>query len=145
MTKTEQLEERIRKTPLLERLKESRVMVGKMCSEGRSPKMSIPAQPYDEDMFICTTLKDAEAQLEQPIPMLLFCPRCGTQHVDAPEPERGWENPPHKSHQCHNEACVDGNGRRTVWRPADVPTTGVANIQTRGSDDTFGVAKNALG
>lgn len=65
----------------------------------------------------------------QPIPMVLHCPRCRTQHVDAPEPERGWTNPPHKSHLCH--------GCGLVWRPADVPTTGVAATQTRGSADTW--------
>jgi hypothetical protein len=62
-----------------------------------------------------------------PIPMILFCPRCGIQHFDAPEPERGWTNPPHRSHLC--ASCG------TIWRPADVTTTGVAKIETRGSAD----------
>ncbi|KVO11763.1 hypothetical protein WJ73_19655 [Burkholderia ubonensis] len=65
--------------------------------------------------------------------MLLFCPRCGTQHIDAPEPardgENGWDNPPHRSHKCH--AC------ETVWRPADVATVGVASIETHGKADTW--------
>ncbi|VWC53833.1 hypothetical protein BLA9940_02106 [Burkholderia aenigmatica] len=82
-----------------------------------------------------------------PIPMLLFCPRCGTQHVDAPETEPGrlissgpnagravapnvtWNNPPHRSHLCH--ACG------IVWRPADVATVGVKSIETRGKADTW--------
>ncbi|RQS85137.1 hypothetical protein [Burkholderia seminalis] len=82
-----------------------------------------------------------------PIPMLLFCPRCGTQHVDAPETEPGrlissgpnagravapkvtWDNPPHRSHLCH--ACG------IVWRPADVATVGVESIETRGKADTW--------
>jgi len=82
-----------------------------------------------------------------PIDMLLFCPKCGVQHVDAPETERGrlissgpnagravapkvtWENPPHRSHLCH--ACG------TIWRPADVPTNGVASIGTQGKADTW--------
>jgi hypothetical protein len=79
--------------------------------------------------------------------MLLFCPQCNAQHVDAPETERNyqarlsnampaelgprWTNPPHKSHLCHN--C--GN----VWRPADVATNGVAEIKTRGTRDTWSV------
>jgi hypothetical protein len=63
-----------------------------------------------------------------PVPMLLFCPRCGTQHIDAPEPDTGWTNPPHRSHKC-NCGCI--------WRPADVPTDGVVSIRTRGSADTW--------
>lgn len=85
-----------------------------------------------------------------PIPMILFCPNCGVQHVDEPErctlgvgcdetgicyasahdvPEKcaAWKNPPHRSHLCV--------GCDHVWRPADVCTTGVAEIQTRGMID----------
>ncbi|MCA8326238.1 helix-turn-helix domain-containing protein [Burkholderia cepacia] len=83
------------------------------------------------------------AQQPEPIDMLLFCPECGEQHVDAPEPADAdidvdgtvisstdeWTNPPHRSHLCH--ACG------TIWRPADVPTNGVASIQTRGKADTW--------
>jgi len=72
---------------------------------------------------------EAALQSAAPIPMLLFCPRCGMQHIDAPSPEEGWINPPHRSHKC--AAC------RTVWRPADVATTGVAEILTRGSSDDW--------
>lgn len=64
-----------------------------------------------------------------PIPMVLHCPACGLQHIDAPEPENGWENPPHKSHLCH--------GCSTVWRPAEVATTGVASLSGIGSNDTW--------
>jgi hypothetical protein len=64
-----------------------------------------------------------------PVPMLLFCPKCGLQHVDAPDEAKGWHNPPHRSHLCA--------GCGTIWRPADVPTTGVDQIGTRGSSDTF--------
>jgi len=64
-----------------------------------------------------------------PIDLLLWCPRCLKLHVDAPDPATGWTNPPHRSHLCHN--CG------TVWRPADVPTNGVAAIATRGEADTF--------
>jgi NTP pyrophosphatase (non-canonical NTP hydrolase) len=61
------------------------------------------------------------------VPMLLFCPRCAEQHVDAPQPEKGWENPPHRSHLCG--ACGH------VWRPADVATTGVQVLDTAGARD----------
>ncbi|WP_238400610.1 hypothetical protein [Burkholderia thailandensis] len=75
----------------------------------------------------------------KPLDMLLFCPKCGVQHIDHAEPavehEHGavefgaWDNPPHRSHLCH--ACG------TIWRPADVPTNGVAAIATRGKADTW--------
>lgn len=63
-----------------------------------------------------------------PVPMVLHCPACGTQHVDAPEPERQWTNPPHRSHLCHS--CGH------VWRPADVATVGVDAIATKGKADS---------
>lgn len=68
-----------------------------------------------------------------PIPMVLHCPKCGEQHVDAPEPEAGWHNPPHRSHKCHY--CG------TIWRPADVPTNGGQAVATRGSADTWSPGK----
>ena len=98
---------------------------------------------------ISTVLSFARALLAskpavmQPIDMLLFCPDCGTQHIDAPEEREidkgshidivcNWTNPPHRSHLCH--AC------ETIWRPADVPTNGVASITTKGKADTWGAA-----
>lgn len=68
-----------------------------------------------------------EASEAAPINMLLWCPNCHHQHVDAPDAD--WTNPPHRSHLCH--ACG------TVWRPADVETNGVVWIETRGSKDTW--------
>lgn len=62
------------------------------------------------------------------IDMVLHCPVCGLQHIDAPEPANGWTNPPHKSHLCH--------GCKHIWRPADVPTNGVETIKTRGDKDS---------
>jgi hypothetical protein len=95
-----------------------------------------------------------------PIPMILHCPNCHTQHIDEPEkhvvdecPATGitcnigkygpngekqckycgspphWTNPPHRSHKCSH--C------KIVWRVADVATTGVAGINTRGEKDTL--------
>lgn len=60
-----------------------------------------------------------------PVDMLLFCPNCTEQHIDAPHGT--WTNPPHKTHEC--QRC----GYR--WRPSDVPTNGVASIKTSGSTD----------
>lgn len=67
---------------------------------------------------------------ELPLSMLLYCPACGTQHIDEPdELTPGWTNPPHRSHLCHACACI--------WRPADVPTNGVKRIGTLGKADTW--------
>lgn len=85
-----------------------------------------------------------------PIDMILHCPACGMQHIDAPKsctlhdchlygkcfaeyhgkPDRcdRWTNPPHRSHLCH--------GCGHIWRPADVPTNGVAAIKTKGKADS---------
>jgi hypothetical protein len=63
------------------------------------------------------------------VPMLLFCPRCRLQHVDAPQPEKNWTNQPHRSHECQ--------GCGHVWRPSDTYTTGVANIATKGKADGY--------
>lgn len=89
---------------------------------------------------------DAAPQAQQPgaaegapIDMVLHCPACGLQHIDAPEPELGpsvdgsgdmpiWSNPPHRSHLCH--------GCGHIWRPADVPTNGVAAVKTTGKSDS---------
>lgn len=65
----------------------------------------------------------------RPLDMLLWCPLCHTPHVDAPDVLTAWTNPPHRSHLCH--MCG------AIWRPADVPTNGVATIATRGKADTW--------
>jgi hypothetical protein len=62
----------------------------------------------------------------EPIDIVVFCPACDTQHVDAPS--EGWGNPPHRSHLC----AFCGH----VWRPADVPTNGVAAVKTRSERDS---------
>lgn len=56
----EDLERKVRESaPLIERLDKCHEMIGKMCSEGRSPRMTIPVQWDDEDFFISTTVQDA--------------------------------------------------------------------------------------
>lgn len=78
-----------------------------------------------------------DAGEEAPIKMVLHCPACGMQHIDAPEYEgvnhddgsaSMWDNTPHRSHLCA--------GCGHIWRPADVATEGVASIQTRGKADS---------
>ena len=75
-----------------------------------------------------------------PIDMILHCPACLEQHIDTPEGapemqpdgsvhmEEYWSNPPHRSHLCRHCGFI--------WRPADVPTNGVAEIKTRGKNDS---------
>jgi hypothetical protein len=91
----------------------------------------------DPTAALLVSLADA---YEAPIPMLLFCPKCGLQHIDAPEDgfhegadaQSGawsprWDNPPHRSHLCL--------GCGHIWRPCDRYTTGVAAIETAGKAD----------
>lgn len=95
--------------------------------------------------------------LDAPIDMVLHCPACGLQHIDAPmtdaqyaerlhesswwecggdKPER-WTNPPHRSHLCH--------GCGHTWRPADVPTNGVAAVKTKGKADSPAAVRQLVG
>ena len=100
----------------------------------------------DADRIAGTLRGMAQTNDPAPIDMLLHCPNCGMQHIDKPEgqfypgmtadesvtanKEYGcWDNPPHRSHLCH--------GCRCVWRPADVPTNGVAELKTQGKADTW--------
>lgn len=80
----------------------------------------------------------ADASIGKPIDMVLYCPKCSMQHIDEVEehdeltrytvPPSPWSNPPHRSHLCH--------GCGHIWRPADVPTNGVASVKTKGRNDT---------
>jgi hypothetical protein len=69
----------------------------------------------------------SEDELKIPINMLLYCPACKYQHVDEPQPEKNWSNPPHRSHRCQN--CD------YQWRPSDAYTNGVLRIMTKGKED----------
>ena len=64
MERKDELEARVRQTPLSERLDECRTRIGKMCSEGRPPRMCIPVQWDDDDFYISTTLADAQRALD---------------------------------------------------------------------------------
>ncbi|MEE2978055.1 MAG: hypothetical protein VYB88_11325 [Pseudomonadota bacterium] len=91
----------------------------------------------------------ALAATAKPVDMLLLCPACGMQHIDAVETGTTlsrsgldtltetevvtWSNPPHRSHMCH------GCGHQ--WRPADVATNGVAELKTKGRNDSPRVAR----
>lgn len=89
---------------------------------------------YQAGKLVCAVQDNAADPA--PIDMLLWCPKCHAQHIDAPGADfdghdHRWDNPPHKSHLCHT--CG------TIWRPADVPTNGVASIETRGKADNWPV------
>lgn len=92
--------------------------------------------------FIRSYAALAAPATEEPVDMLLFCPKCHAQHIDKPDLDAGfsdsidgkaragiWTNPPHRSHLCHACGCI--------WRPADVPTNGVEAIQTVGKVDNW--------
>ena len=63
MERAEELKQQVRETLLSERLVEARSRIGKMCSEGRPPRMTIPVQYDDDDFYISTTLSDAQATI----------------------------------------------------------------------------------
>lgn len=92
--------------------------------------------PFDNDDQMGSIL-DAlarRARAEEPIDMMLYCPRCHLQHVDEPDERTSdWTNPPHRSHLCHGCGCI--------WRPADVATNGVRAIETAGKADNWDVAR----
>jgi hypothetical protein len=71
--------------------------------------------------------RSLELFIMEAIPMILLCPNCSRQHVD--KPSDGWRNPPHRSHLC--AYCG------AIWRPCDLPTTGVQTISTKGKADTY--------
>jgi len=53
-----------------------------------------------------------------PIDMVLFCPNCHAQHIDAPDARTpDWTNPPHRSHLCHG--CGD---QRTLRQTESLPS-----------------------
>jgi hypothetical protein len=126
-------------------------------------KYEFTGEEHNELLEAVQKPEEKAKQNEKQLDLLLFCPNCGKQHIDKAEPNvcqdcghdrnehfnagernvcsggwRGnsgcqcdgftaWLNPPHKSHRCDN--C------NHVWRPADVPTNGVAVIKTRGKQD----------
>lgn len=65
MSDLDKLHFTIRQTPLLDRLEQARRMIGRMCADGRYPRMSVPVQATDEDVYISLTLGDAVACIKQ--------------------------------------------------------------------------------
>jgi hypothetical protein len=128
-----------------------------VCIESGYHGTGLPDDPESIGKFrseLRALLAEARAPgaVPEPIDMVLHCPACGLQHIDAPEDEReetireggeaigsvivGWDNPPHRSHLCHD--CGH------VWRPADVPTNGVAAVKTKGKADSPPIEPQAV-
>ena len=87
------------------------------CRQGEALKAMDEMWDHIEDLE--RRLKSVRPE-SAPIDMLLFCPRCGMQHVDAPNEAQGWTNPPHATHTCQ--------GCGLLWRPSNVNTNGVLHI-----------------
>ena len=94
-----------------------------------------PALPEVDPRYLTKTVDTATIPMADfikmgaPIDMILFCPSCGLQHVDAPDPKgtrEAWTNPPHRSHLCQ--------GCGHLWKPADVATNGVAELVDVGAE-----------
>lgn len=94
--------------------------------------LGMTAQPFSPKEVWETQMRpalQAAIAAQGPVPMVLHCPRCHLQHIDAPDERTpDWQNPPHRSHLCH--------GCGLIWRPADVPTIGVDSTRTAGKSDT---------
>jgi hypothetical protein len=109
-------------------------------------RFETPAGPVYGSIDACCRVQKRFA-FQEPIDMVLLCPMCGVQHIDKPDAARSpsggvhngilgsphWENPPHRSHLCHECGCV--------WRPADVATNGVESIETKGIADNFEIRR----
>lgn len=104
---------------------------------GNPEKLSALAGDTVEDSLVELAATKLVAQREQPaepVDMVLYCPKCGTQHIDGPDyltaQDEGeeWMNPPHKSHLCH--------GCGHIWRPSDTPTNGVVRCASGKDADT---------
>ncbi len=91
---------------------------GVIIAEGSKDHLTV-SHADDELNALRAEVVELRRKLATPTPVIVYCPRCGAQHVDAPHGD--WTNPPHRSHEC--QTC------KLVWRVADVPTAGVERTQ----------------
>lgn len=93
----------LQRAMLVKRLREAQGMIGRMCSEGRPPKMSIPARPdHDEDLMICDVIRAAIEVIEN-------ADNAPKMHIPTlfRIPEEAWEpEPPTKAGR--DAALLDG-------------------------------------
>lgn len=92
----------------------------KMDFEGRKASEEFAVRELNR---LLETKSAPRSAIAEPIEMLLFCPRCGMQHVDAPNAVQGWTNPPHATHTCQ--------GCGLLWRPSNENTTGALHIAVK--------------
>lgn len=59
---------------------------------------------------------ECQGQKPEPRPLMLYCPKCYTQHIDEGE----WATRPHKTHQC--QQC------KYEWCPLEHDTIGVRSM-----------------
>src|SRR5690348_4538175 len=50
---------------IVERLRQIRGRIGRMCREGTPPRMSVPALPEDDDLFISDAADQAADEIER--------------------------------------------------------------------------------
>ena len=127
MERAEELKQQVRETLLSERLVEARSRIGKMCSEGRPPRMTIPVQYDDDDFYISTTLSDAQATIADLQGQLLEWKRAlhsltpgGSEYANDSKACVEWVR---EARSRQHEAIIDGVKQRNALQQR------VANLQ----------------
>lgn len=95
----------------------------------------------ESDMCECGHASGYNQHTSEPSSEHFVMPVCPVAECPCVQFKIAWDNPPHKSHLCRTE---DG-GCGIIWRPADVPTNGVAEIKTKGEKDTWTVHVQSTG
>ena len=78
--------------------------------------------------YALAAIQRQKAEPAAPIDMVLFCPKCGMQHIDD---DTNFQEV-HRSHLCRQKDAGCGH----IWRPADVATNGVKAVATTGKADS---------
>ncbi len=85
-----------------------------VAAHGFDARLEEKTKLLDDQIGVNNALVEEVKRLQAPIPMIMFCPKCGGRHVDV----GAFAERPHHSHACQH--CG------VVWAPAVVPTVGVA-------------------
>lgn len=123
---------RVREEPLAARLARISGMIAEMCKEKRPPKMSLPVNARDEDVFITTTVEDAAEALGRG-QFLLFAGR-------FPHPAPGWGN-----FRARLRSIVEGEAQAATlggdiqwWQIVDLDQLRVVRAWNEEDGDTKG-------